>query len=232
MWELLKSVTSCLEQIPEAIIHKAAIVPPLTSYLSNHPSMMNKTCGCCWVIMKKLISDFILWTPIHILPVLADQQRLIIISSVRTLGAVWMTSQERLTIVTDDQRRHGNSYCQCDLMMMVMNMPTFGYQFRFLIQLIKLFGESGVFRNFSPNTIFIFSIPSFYMIFFFSTFIRWHMLYWVYPFSSHFLFRTCCLDQIAIYIYIYICNIMAAGFRFMPLGLVMLRTFRFSAWVS
>ena len=27
------------------------------------------------------------------------------------------------------------------------------------------------------------------------------------------------------------CNIMAAGFRFMPFGLVRLRTFRLSAWV-
>ena len=35
-----------------------------------------------------------------------------------------------------------------------------------------------------------------------------------------------------IYIYIYICNIMAEGFRFMPLGLVRLRTFRLSTWVS
>ena len=29
-----------------------------------------------------------------------------------------------------------------------------------------------------------------------------------------------------------LCNIMAEGFRFMPLGLVRLRTFRLSAWVS
>ena len=28
------------------------------------------------------------------------------------------------------------------------------------------------------------------------------------------------------------CNIMAEGFRFMPLGLVRLRTFRLSAWVT
>ena len=28
------------------------------------------------------------------------------------------------------------------------------------------------------------------------------------------------------------CNIMVEGFRFMPLGLVRLRTFRLSAWVS
>ena len=32
--------------------------------------------------------------------------------------------------------------------------------------------------------------------------------------------------------YCYQCNIMAEGFRFMPLGLVRLRTFRFSAWVT
>ena len=30
----------------------------------------------------------------------------------------------------------------------------------------------------------------------------------------------------------YFCNIMAEGFRFMPLGLVRLRTFRLSTWVS
>ena len=29
-----------------------------------------------------------------------------------------------------------------------------------------------------------------------------------------------------------LCNIMAEGFRFMPLGLVRLRTFRLSAWVT
>ena len=28
------------------------------------------------------------------------------------------------------------------------------------------------------------------------------------------------------------CNIMAEGFRFMPLGLVRLRTFRLNAWVT
>ena len=28
------------------------------------------------------------------------------------------------------------------------------------------------------------------------------------------------------------CNVMAEGFRFMPLGLVWLRTFRLSAWVT
>ena len=37
---------------------------------------------------------------------------------------------------------------------------------------------------------------------------------------------------IYIYIYKYECNIMAKGFRFMPLGLVRLRTFRLSAWVT
>ena len=32
--------------------------------------------------------------------------------------------------------------------------------------------------------------------------------------------------------WLYECNIMAEGFRFMPLGLVRLRTFRLSTWVS
>ena len=31
---------------------------------------------------------------------------------------------------------------------------------------------------------------------------------------------------------LFICNIIAEGFRFMPLGLVRLRTFRLSTWVS
>ena len=35
-----------------------------------------------------------------------------------------------------------------------------------------------------------------------------------------------------IYLSISFCNIMAEGFRFMPLGLVRLRTFRLSAWVT
>ena len=50
------------------------------------------------------------------------------------------------------------------------------------------------------------------------------------------LMKKCC-QNIHIYIYdeskwINQCNIMAEGFRFMPLGLFKLRTFRLSAWVT
>ena len=37
---------------------------------------------------------------------------------------------------------------------------------------------------------------------------------------------------VAICVYMNVCNIMAEGFHFMPLGLVRLRTFRLSAWVT
>ena len=40
----LKNVTYCFEQIFEAVPYKSAIVWPLTSHLTNHPSKINKTC--------------------------------------------------------------------------------------------------------------------------------------------------------------------------------------------
>ena len=42
------------------------------------------------------------------------------------------------------------------------------------------------------------------------------------------LFWWLCCSPIVLFLY----NIMARGFRFMPLGLVRLRTFRFSTWVT
>ena len=43
-WELHKDVACCFEQILEAAAYKTAVVRPLTSHLTNHPSKMNKTC--------------------------------------------------------------------------------------------------------------------------------------------------------------------------------------------
>ena len=43
-WGLYKKDRCCFEQILKATPHKIAAVQPLTNYLPNHPSKMNKTC--------------------------------------------------------------------------------------------------------------------------------------------------------------------------------------------
>ena len=60
-------------------------------------------------------------------PVLADQQEVIYISSVQTQDLIWKTYWERWMIVTEEERERereresqDNSRCQFDLMMMMM----------------------------------------------------------------------------------------------------------------
>ena len=43
--QLLKNVTSYIEQILEATSHKTAAVRPPTTHYKIHPNKMNKTCG-------------------------------------------------------------------------------------------------------------------------------------------------------------------------------------------
>ena len=44
-WELQKNAMCCFKQILEATLDKTEAVWPLTSYLTNHLSKMNKTYG-------------------------------------------------------------------------------------------------------------------------------------------------------------------------------------------
>ena len=44
-WELHKNATWCFDQILETTLHKAAVVRPLTSHLTNHPNKINRTHG-------------------------------------------------------------------------------------------------------------------------------------------------------------------------------------------
>ena len=61
-WELHKNAAYCFELVLEAALRKTAPIRPLTSHHTNHPKMMYKT---CWRSKGKLISDDLLWTPIH-----------------------------------------------------------------------------------------------------------------------------------------------------------------------
>ena len=44
-WKLHKNAVCYLEQILEVTLHKTATVWPTASYLTNHSSKMNKSCG-------------------------------------------------------------------------------------------------------------------------------------------------------------------------------------------
>ena len=72
-WEVQKNIACSFQQILEAAPHKASVVRPSPSHLTNHPSKANKN----WGIKDKLISEVLQWTatPEHI-------------HSVRTLCAV------------------------------------------------------------------------------------------------------------------------------------------------
>ena len=60
-----KSVTCCFEQILEATPYKTAIVPPLTSHLTNNPSKMNKSCRALREKQEQTHKQYFLWTPTH-----------------------------------------------------------------------------------------------------------------------------------------------------------------------
>ena len=88
-WDLPKNATCCLKQILEATLHKTTVVRSLTSHLKK-TSKTNKTSG---TLFEKLLKFF--YGPLHMdAPVLADQQELIYIRSVRTQDVVWRTCRE------------------------------------------------------------------------------------------------------------------------------------------
>ena len=74
-WRLHKDATFPFGKIMEASPHKTSAVRPPTSHLTNHLSLTDETC-CAFGLLR-------LYTP-----VLADQQNLKFISSVRTLDAI------------------------------------------------------------------------------------------------------------------------------------------------
>ena len=91
LWELRKNAKCYFEQILEAAPQKTAAGCPLTSHLKNHPSNTSHHAGYCWRSKEEPIGD-VLYGPEHIeLLVLANQQELIYISSVRPLDVVWKT---------------------------------------------------------------------------------------------------------------------------------------------
>ena len=75
---------------------------PPTLHLKDHPS---KTCR---TLLEKQVTFFYGPLPTNVL-VLADQQELINISSVRTQDVVWNPFRERWIIATDGERESGIS---------------------------------------------------------------------------------------------------------------------------
>ena len=63
-WELNKDTACCLEQILEAKSYMTAAAGPLTSYFTNHPRQ-TKHVRHCSRSKSQLISNVLLWTPIH-----------------------------------------------------------------------------------------------------------------------------------------------------------------------
>ena len=61
-WELDKDTACYFEQILEAAAYKTAVIQPLTSHLTNHPT---KTSHICWRSKDKLISNIFPWTTTH-----------------------------------------------------------------------------------------------------------------------------------------------------------------------
>ena len=102
-WELYQKATSYFEKMREGKPHKTAVVRPLSSYLKTHPSKI------CWRSKNELISDVLLKTTTIDMPMLADQQEFIYISSVRTQDIVWRTCLEWWMRGTDGERESGKS---------------------------------------------------------------------------------------------------------------------------
>ena len=63
-WVLHKNAACYFQQIMEAAYNKTAVVWPLTSYLRNH-ARWTRDAEYFWRNKDKIISDVLLWTPIH-----------------------------------------------------------------------------------------------------------------------------------------------------------------------
>ena len=64
-WELHKDVAKCFEWILEAAAYKAPAARQLTSSLTAIQVRWVRHAGHCWWSKDELISDILLWTPIH-----------------------------------------------------------------------------------------------------------------------------------------------------------------------
>ena len=102
-WALHKNAASCFQQILEAIPHKKVSVRPLSFHLIQ--VRRTRHTGHGWRSKDELISDGFLGMLHMDVPVMADQQRLIYTSSVRTQDETW----ERLMVGMDGERESGNS---------------------------------------------------------------------------------------------------------------------------
>ena len=87
-----RMLQTVLKEILKAILYKRVALWPLTSHLTNHPSKMKHA----WKV-KANSSVMFFYGLLHMnSPGLADQQGLVYISSVWTLGEVLRTYQEQL----------------------------------------------------------------------------------------------------------------------------------------
>ena len=90
--------------------NKKTVVRPLNSDHKNHTSKTNKTCGTLLEKRGRTRKWCFSYEALHtVVPVLADQQELIYISSVRTQDVVWKTCQERWIIEMDGGRDSAKS---------------------------------------------------------------------------------------------------------------------------
>ena len=111
----------CLAQVLEATPYKAAAVRPLTSYLKNHSSKMNKTCGTLLEKQDELMSDVLQWNTTCGRASVGRLAR----NYLHQICADTGCSLEDLPGAMDDRdgwrvrESHGDSCCQRDLMMMM-----------------------------------------------------------------------------------------------------------------
>ena len=63
--QLHKNAASNIEQVLAATPHKTPTVRPPASYHENYSSETTRHADHCWRSRDELISDVLLWTPIH-----------------------------------------------------------------------------------------------------------------------------------------------------------------------
>ena len=98
-WELHKNAMSYFEQILEVLTQQNNISKTIQERQTRHAEH-------CWRNKDELISDW----PLHAdMPVWADQQEIIYISSVQTQDAVWKTCPEWQLIGMKGERESGKS---------------------------------------------------------------------------------------------------------------------------
>ena len=99
-----------IDQILEATPHETTTVRPLTYHVKNHQSKTNKTYETLVEKQERTHKITFFHGPLHMdMPVLAEQQELIYISSVQTQDVVWKTCRVRWMVGTDGERGPGKS---------------------------------------------------------------------------------------------------------------------------